>query len=230
MKVPEQSIRSGNVIKVADHDESKRPQLALSEPLSCAINGQEISQVSLTDSIVIIGCGPLGLFHTQVAKLNGCSKIICVDFDQHRLQLAKQVGADYIFSPNEVDLTEAIKERTDGLGANVIMVAVPDPQVVKQALNWVAPRGRINVFGGMPHDHQGTELNLNTIHYQEITIQGTSDSTPKHLHQAMELILTDRVQTDFMITKKISLEEAKEVLLQRPDLKQIKYVVLPNQK
>lgn len=227
MKVPEQSIRSGNVIKVAEHDEAMRPQLALSEPLSCAINGQEISQVSLTDTIVIVGCGPLGLFHTQLAKLKGCSKIICVDFDQHRLHLAKQVGADHILSPQEVDLEEAIKELTNGIGASVVMVAVPDPQVVQNALNWVAPRGRINVFGGMPQDHQGIELNLNIIHYQEITIQGTSDSTPKHLHQAMELILTDRVRTDFMITKKITLEEAKEVLLQKPDLKQIKYVVIP---
>lgn len=227
MKVPEQSIRAGNVIKVETNDKSKSAQLALSEPLSCAINGQEISQVSLAHSIVIVGCGPLGLFHTQLAKLKGCTNIICVDFDAHRLQLAKQVGADHIFSPKEVDIKEAILETTGGLGTDVVMVAVPDPQVVQDALDWVAPKGRINIFGGMPQDHEGTSLNLNKIHYQEITIEGTSDSTPKHLHQAMELIVTNRVQTDFMITKKIGLTEAKEVLVNRPDLKQIKMVVIP---
>lgn len=227
MRVPEQSIRSGNVIKVAAHHESLRPQLALSEPLSCAINGQEISQVTLADSIVIVGCGPLGYFHIQLAKIKGCTNIICIDLDQHRLNLAKQVGADHIFSPKEVDLKEAIFKVTDGIGANVIMIAAPDPQVVQHSLDWVAPRGRINIFGGMPQDHKGASFNLNKIHYQEITIQGTSDSTPKHLHQAMELIITNRIKTDFMITKKIGLTEAKETLVQRPDLKQIKFVVIP---
>ncbi len=227
MRVPEQSIRSGNVIKVAAHHQSIRTHLALSEPLSCAINGQEISQVTLTDSIVIVGCGPLGLFHLQLAKLKGCTNIICIDLDPHRLSLAKQIGADHIFSPHEVDLQEAILQATNGLGANVIMIAAPDPQAVQDSLNWVAPRGRINIFGGMPQGHQGISFNLNKIHYQEITIHGTSDSTPQHLHQAMELIITNRIQTDFMITKKIGLEEAKETLVQRPDLKQIKYVVIP---
>ncbi|MFD1415347.1 zinc-binding dehydrogenase [Oceanobacillus jeddahense] len=224
MRVPERSIRSGNVLKVSS---DKLQQVALSEPLSCAINGQEIAEVKLGDSVLIVGCGPMGLFHIQLAKLNGAKQIIASDFDKNRLEIAKQHGADITFSPQEEDPTEKIKEVTNGLGVNVVIVAVPVPEIVNDALQWVRRRGRINVFGGMPKQRPEATLDLNIIHYNEITITGTSDSTARQLSIAADLISTGRIETDFMISKVVDLEEARDILVAGPQPEHIKIVVKP---
>lgn len=225
MKVPEQSILSGNVLKV--REQAKLQHLALSEPLSCAINGQEISQVKLGESVLIVGCGPLGLFHVQLALLNGANQVIAVDFDRYRLEIARNLGADLVLSPKEVEVTAEILRATNGLGVDVVMVSVPVPAVVKDALRWAKNRGRINIFGGMPKNNKEMEFDLNVIHYRELSIQGTSDSTPRQLKKAIDLINSGRIKTDFMISKIVSLEEAKNILAEGPQLEHIKIVVDP---
>ncbi len=224
MKVPEQSIRSGSVIKVA---KDKMRELALSEPLSCAINGQENAQVKLGDVVLVTGCGALGLFHIQLARLNGAKKVIATDFNKQRLQLAKRVGADIVFSPEDVDVTEEILFVTNGLGVSVVIVAAPVPEVVTDALHWVKKRGRINIFGGMPRRNSMASLDLNLIHYNEIKLTGTSDSTPKQFKLAADLIAANRIEVGFMISKEVGLEKAKEMLLAGPEAEYVKIAVCP---
>ena len=155
MAVPERSIRSGNILKVpAD----KITELALSEPLSCAINGQECAEIKLGDTVLIVGCGPLGLFHIQLARLNGAKLVIASDFDDNRLEIAKNIGADVVFNPSKEDTAKKVQELTDGKGVNAVIVAVPVPSVVSDALNYVSKRGRINVFGGMPKQNPTATL------------------------------------------------------------------------
>lgn len=225
MRVPEQSIRSGNVLKVPAE---VLQQVALSEPLSCAINGQEIAKVGLGDSVLIVGCGPLGLFHIQLARLNGAKQVIASDFDEGRLEIAKDVGADVVFNPGKEDTAEKIKALTGGKGVNVVIVAVPVPNVVADSLKWVRKRGRVNVFGGMPKHKPEATLDLNLIHYNEITVTGTSDSTPRQLQKAADLITTGRIKTEFMISKVVDLEEAKEIMVGGPKPEYIKVVVKPD--
>ena len=77
MVVPEDAVRNGCVNTIPP--ELSFEEAALAEPLACAINGQQLSQISLGNTVVVVGAGPLGCIHLQLAKAKGASRTILVE-------------------------------------------------------------------------------------------------------------------------------------------------------
>jgi L-iditol 2-dehydrogenase len=98
---------------------------------------------------------------------------------------------------------------------------------VVDALNWTGKRVRINIFGGMPPGSSEAVFDLNQIHYNEITITGTSDSTPRQLQLAAALIASGRIDTSYMISRVVGLAEAREIIVNGPEAEWIKIAVDP---
>ena len=86
--IPPLALTGGNVIKVPDSvpDEAA----ALSEPLSCAINAQEIAGVKAGDAVLIVGGGPLGALHAELAKALGAKKVMIVERSESRLSILRR--------------------------------------------------------------------------------------------------------------------------------------------
>ncbi|HON05625.1 MAG TPA: zinc-dependent dehydrogenase [Candidatus Ratteibacteria bacterium] len=224
MVIPEVAIRNGCVNIIPDglsFDEA-----ALAEPLACVINGQQLSRVEMGDTVLIVGAGPIGCLHAELAKNIGASKVILADVVQNRLDMASFTGAIRVNS-KQTDLKKFVADLTDGRMADRVIVAVGTSDAQEQSLELVAKRGSINFFGGLPKESPFSKINTNTLHYGESFITGTHGSSPLHNKLALDFLSAGRFQIDKYISKKIPLEQILEGLREVEEKKVVKIIVNP---
>ena len=120
---------------------------AIIEPLSCALHGVNLANIQLGETVVIMGCGPIGMFMLQGAKLKNPANLIAIDVDQGRLELAKRLGATCTINPKQEDPVEIVKSLTqDGIGCDVVLEAAGSNASVKAAVNMLRRGGRLMEF------------------------------------------------------------------------------------
>ncbi len=179
--------------------------VAFMEPLSCVLRGQDMLRLYPDDVEIVVGLGPIGLMHMQVARRFG-AKVIGVDLIPARLQKAKELGADWTVNPKETNLAEFVKDVTDGWGADAAVIAVGSARLVEQTLPMLAPGGRLNIFAGIyPKDKLRIDPNL--IHYNEYVLTGSADSTPENMHRALGLIQDGLIDTASLVSHILPLED-----------------------
>ncbi|MCK5804057.1 MAG: zinc-binding alcohol dehydrogenase [Lentisphaeria bacterium] len=111
------------------------------------LQGVRKLKLELGESAMVIGLGLLGMFASQLARIDGAVPVIVSDFDKKRRDLALTLGADHAFSPDEEGLPDKIKELTYGKGVDGIVEVTGSAVALKQALNHVAREGRITLTG-----------------------------------------------------------------------------------
>lgn len=199
----------------------------MSELLACCINAQEKVGIQAGDTVLIMGAGPAGCMHIQLARARGASKVMVTQRSQYRLDMAKRFAPDVIINSSEEDLPSRLKEETDGLGADVIIVAAPSPQAQEQALDLVAPGGRINFFGGLPKDNCNITINANRIHYIECYLSGASSSLGRQNAEALDLIAKGKIAAKDYITHRFALADIEQAFKMVVDRQSVKTVVYP---
>lgn len=115
---------------------------AFTEPLSCALHAVERAQITFADTVVVAGCGPIGLGMIAGAAAKYPDRIIGLDMDPRKLALAEKTGASHVINIAEQDAVEVIKEMTDGYGADVYIEGTGHPSAVSQGLNLLRKLGR----------------------------------------------------------------------------------------
>lgn len=202
-------------------------EAALTEPLACAISCQEISRVKLGDTVVVIGAGPLGCFHVELAKNRGALKVIMIELSSHRLELSRISGSDVYIDASKQDPVKRVLEETDGRGAEVVITACSSGKAQEQALEMVRKRGNVNFFGSLPKGKSVIKFDSNIVHYGECYISGTEGSTPLQNKIALSLISSGRINIKKYITHRLPLSN----LLQGLDIvekgKGLKVIVNP---
>jgi threonine dehydrogenase-like Zn-dependent dehydrogenase len=141
--VPEKAV-----VKIADHVPF---ELALGEPIACAMNGTKRSGVEIGDTVVMIGLGFMGALILQGVKLKGASKIIAIDPREESQEIAEKLGVDVFLNPNKENIVDKVFELTDGRGADVVIESTGYQEPLNLATKLVKIRGRIVIFGY----HQG---------------------------------------------------------------------------
>lgn len=141
--------KSRNAVKV-----DPEVDLALLGPLGCGIQtgaGTVLNRLKpeFGSSIVIYGAGAVGLSAVMAARIIGCQHIIAVDVHDHRLALAKELGATHVFNGKDVDVVAEVKKLTAG-GSHYAVETTGVPQVVKQSLNALRPLGTVAIVGITP--------------------------------------------------------------------------------
>lgn len=112
-----------------------------------ALQGVRKAKLELGESSMVVGMGLLGLFSVQLCKLSGSIPVIAVDYNQQRLELSKSLGADYIFTPDHESLNDVLKDITNSRGPRAIIEVTGASSALKQALQIVAPQGRVILLG-----------------------------------------------------------------------------------
>jgi threonine 3-dehydrogenase len=103
-------------------------------------------------TVLVTGCGPIGIFAVGICRAAGASRIIASDVNDRRLALAKQMGAHDVVHPNEVE--PVVRQHTDGLGVDVVLEMSGVPSAIHQAFALVRVGGRVQMLGipGKPMD------------------------------------------------------------------------------
>jgi L-iditol 2-dehydrogenase len=202
--VPAVGVQRGVLFPVAER--LSTAEAALAEPLACVVNGQRKSQVRLGDVALIIGAGPIGLMHLQIARLAGARKVLVSEPVAGRRRLAADLGAARTIDPREEDLAEIVKHETDGEGADVVVAAIGVTQIVNDLLAVTRPGGRVNLFAGYGGTGEAT-IEANLIHYGELIVTGTSGCTREDFRQALHLLTSGRMNVRPLVTHQFPLEQ-----------------------
>jgi L-iditol 2-dehydrogenase len=114
------------------------------EPLACALHGVNRGQIQFGETVVVIGCGPIGLFMVQGARLKNPALVIAVDRHENRLQAAKELGADLVVNPLTEDAAARVKAETeDQVGCDVVLEAAGTNHSVHMAIDMLRRGGRL---------------------------------------------------------------------------------------
>jgi len=223
VRIPEIAIRSGCVHRMAD--DTGFEEATFVEPLAVVLNSQEITGVKPQDSILIIGAGPVGLLQIQAARNTGVSKIMVADISEERLNFAGKFGAGLLIDNKTDNLVGRVTRETNGDGVDVVLICASAKALFSESLKLAAKLGRINYFAGLSKNDSNVEIDANLVHYNELSITGTSDSTPEQNRRAMEMINSKKIDAKSLITHRFSLEKYYDGLEIARQGKAIKVVI-----
>lgn len=224
MKIPADAIAAGCLF--ASEEDMPSEQLALAEPLSCCVYGQRRSPVELDDVVLILGAGPIGLLHLQLALLAGAGTVIVSQRSEGRRRLASEFGAHVVVDPTSEDLPEVVAGYTNGRGADVVIVCIGVPQLVNDAFRLARKGGRVNVFAGLA-GKGWAEVEANLVHYNELQITGQTGARRSDFETALKLIESGRIDTRRMITHRFPLRDTAEAIETVNSGEGIKVAVMP---
>lgn len=209
VRIPKRGIETGNVFAMPEGLSFETA--ALAEPLACVMNGQDLVGVRPGDSVAVLGGGPIGLLHVQLARLAGAGKIILSDPNQPRRDSAVSAGADLTINPYTENVVDCVRSATGGAGADVAICAIGVPSLASEAIAMVRKRGRVSLFAGFAKGARA-ELDINAIHYDEITVTGAFGLSRLLFERALHLMSSGRLDLSSLITHRFGLSEIETAM------------------
>ena len=184
---------------------------ALVEPLACVLRGLEETGVRAEDTVAVIGLGPIGLMFVRLAKVCG-ARVIALGRRQTQLDRAARLGADEVISTGAApDPVRAVRDLTEGRGADISIEAVGNPQTWELAAQLVRKGGTVNFFGGCPSDSR-ISLDTALLHYSEITCKASFHHTPVHIRRALDIISAGEITAREFVKGEEPLANLMEVM------------------
>lgn len=183
---------------------------ALTEPLACCTHAAlEKTTIESSDTVLIIGPGPIGLLLAQVVKAQGAKVIMSgITQDRPRLDLGKELGVDIVVDSLKEDLAAIVMEETDGYGADKVFDCSGAAVAVNQALPLTAKKGtfvQVGIFA-----EKLNKFDQESIIQREIQYVGSRSQKPSSWDLALDLLSKGKVDADKMITKKYDLDHWRE--------------------
>lgn len=225
MKLPALLLDGGPVTPFSDSLDFDTA--ALAEPLGCALNGLELAGVSLGKSVVLVGMGPIGCMMIDLARAMGAGKVLCVEQSKLRMEIARQYKADVYIDSAEEDMVARCRAETGGEGPDIVITSCAAVEVHEQAIEMVAHRGCVNLFGGLGKNVRPMSVLSNTIHYKECFVTGSHGSVPRQHELALRLLETGKVRTKPIVTHHFPLERINEAIATAESRGGMKIIVQP---
>jgi L-iditol 2-dehydrogenase len=202
-------------------------EAALAEPLACAINGLELVNMSLGKTIVIMGMGPIGCMMIDLSRMMGATKVICTQRSKLRMGIAKGYNADVYIATDEEDVVARCYKETQGEGPDVVITTCGSVEAHEQAIQMVAHRGYVNLFGGLGKDVRPLSVLSNVIHYKECFVTGSHGCVPRHHEMAVRIIEKGLVRVKPLITHVYPLEKINDAFATMESRQGMKIIVHP---
>ncbi|MGH9179360.1 MAG: S-(hydroxymethyl)mycothiol dehydrogenase [Acidimicrobiales bacterium] len=168
--------------------------------------------VQLGDTVAVIGCGGVGCAAVAGASIAGARKVIAVDVNAAKLELAKRFGATHTVDSSAADPVAAIKELTNGVGVDVVIEAVGRPETYRQAFDARDLAGTL-VLVGVPTPGMTLELPLIEVFGRGGALKSSwyGDCLPsRDFPRLIDLHLSGRLDLDGFVSETIALDEVEE--------------------
>ena len=171
-------------------------QAAMVEPCSVAFHSVAHTRLSLNDTAVVVGAGMIGLLVIQTLRAAGCGKIIAIDIDSKKLDLALTLGADLGLNPNDDPVTPAIRDVTEGNGADVAYDAVGIDASLTTAIDSLRKGGAMTLIGNLSAN---VTLPLQSVVTREISLYGSCASCGEY-PACLDMIARGAIDVDTLIS------------------------------
>ena len=142
------------------------------QPMGTGVHGVEAAEVE-GKNVLISGCGPIGLTAVAACKVFGATKVIACDLLNPRLDIAIEMGADYVINSGVSDLVEEVKRLTDGVGVDAVIDITGVEIAINSALKCLRPAGRL-VCVGLPTKPVTLHDMTDDLIYREVELTGIS--------------------------------------------------------
>ncbi len=197
------------------------------EPLACVVRGQRLARIEPGQTVVIIGSGMSGLLHILLARSLGAGKIIATDINEYRMEMAGKFGADSVISAHDDLPSHLLKLNSSRLADRVIVTTGAD-SALDSALKSVDRGGTVLFFApGGPDTN--LSVPFNDFWKNCITLMPTYGANPLDIETAIELISSQRVPVQDMITHRLGLAETERGFKLVTDAKEsIKVIIEPH--
>lgn len=145
-------------------------QAAMVEPVAVAAHAVELTPISFNDTAIVVGTGMIGLFVIQVLRASGCGKIIAVDLEQDRLDLACELGADLSLKSDDLNVPQEVKKISENRGADIAFEVVGITPTLKIAIECLRRGATLTLVGNLS---PSVELPLQAVVTQQLRLQGS---------------------------------------------------------
>ncbi|RMY67774.1 hypothetical protein D0863_07576 [Hortaea werneckii] len=211
------TVASDFVYPIPDH--MTLEEGAMVEPTAVAVQISKTAEVKANQTIVVFGCGPIGVLCQAVAKAYGAKKVIGVDVVQSRLEFAKSFGADGTYLPPKPEqgtdpvqhsekVAELIKKEFDlGEGPDVVIEATGAEPCIQAGVN-LTKKGGIYCQAGMGKEN--VVFPITTACIRALTIKGSIRYTTGVYPAAVDLVASGKVDVKRLITNRFKFEEAEK--------------------
>jgi L-iditol 2-dehydrogenase len=221
IRIPAKAVRQKHLVEVGNLDADVA---ALSEPLSCVINGLSRIPIDKIESALVLGLGPLGMLHSVTLKARGVENICCVEFPGKRTEIAEKMGFT-VLQPKDID--NEYKDLSGQEGFDLVVITAPSNEVQGKAPMYARKGGYVSFFASLPVGDEILNINSRTIHYNELIVFGTSDSTVKHVEEAVRLLKANPDRFRPLITHRMPVEKFHDAMNEIKGGNAVKIVLVP---
>jgi L-iditol 2-dehydrogenase len=197
---------------------------ALCEPLACVIHGMELTGIAAGDFVVVAGPGPIGLLALQAAKADGgIVAVLGTNVDQKRLEVAKQLGADYVINLQEEDSVVAIRNLTQGYGADVVLECSGNQASVNNCFELIKKGGKytqVGLFG------KQITIDFEKVATKELKVTGVQSQRWTAWERALKMLDAGMIQLEPLVSDEFSMadwEKAFQAFERKEGLKIVMY-------
>jgi 2-desacetyl-2-hydroxyethyl bacteriochlorophyllide A dehydrogenase len=189
--------------------------LALAEPLACAVNTVELANISLSDDVVIIGAGFMGNLVQKLVAMQGPRRLIVADTRADALERALRLGSTHVVNPSKESLPEAVKALTDGQGADVSFEVVGAQAPLSLLGDVTRMSGKVVIVGY----HQGEPRQIplgywNWMAFQILNAHFREEATIlRGMRIGMRLLTSGRLSLEDLVTHRFQLSDINQAFL-----------------
>lgn len=181
---------------------------ALIEPMSVGFHAVSRAEITDLDTVMVIGCGMVGLGAVVRSALRGAA-VIAADIDDEKLALARQMGATHTVNTMTEDVHAKLQEITAGMGPDVVIEAVGNPHTYRMAVDEVAFTGRVICIG-----YANSEVSFQTKLFvqKELDIRGSRNALPADFRAVIKYMQKGECPVDRLVSMTVSPEEAESAM------------------
>ena len=207
---------------------------AVASASSCALRTvmhgfERLGGIADTDTVVVQGAGPVGLFAVAKAVCEGASRVIVIGGPKTRLALATSWGANTVIDVADVttpeDRVQAVRDLTDGRGGEIVLEMSGIPSAFSEGMGMLRKGGRYLIVG-QAHN-ESVEFNPSLIMFNQATLIGSLSAGVDHYWKALEFLRNnaDRFDWSDMLSGPYSLEQVNDAFDQMASWHDIKPVI-----
>lgn len=176
---------------------------AMVEPAAVALHAINISSLQNEDTALVVGAGMVGMFVIQLLKIRGCKNVVVIDTEEDKLVKARNLGADFVFRPDDAGLAKQISGLTEGRGVDLVFEVVGIKETIWQSIDLVRKGGTLVIVGNLSPT---VEMPLQAIVSRQLRIQGSCAINGEY-PEILEYISSGKLNVEAILSAEAPLDE-----------------------